>query len=73
MDTHQAMQIFHPIFMVNDQGHHPDPFSLISVDDIERGRWKPHPEVLHHLGIEPGYGERHLLHYTQDSQKKRQV
>ena len=69
MDTHLAMQIFHAIFYVNNQGHHPDPFSLISVDDIERGRWKPNPEVLHHLGIEPGYGERHLLHYTQALKK----
>ena len=30
MDTHQAMQIFHSIFRVNDKGEHPAPFTLIS-------------------------------------------
>ena len=65
MDTHQAMQIFHSIFLVNEGGEHPDPFSLISVEDIEQGRWRPNPEVLHHLGIDPSYGERYLLHYAR--------
>lgn len=64
MDTHQAMQIFHSIFLVNEQGRHPEPFSLISVEDVKQGRWRPNPEALRHLGIDPGYGERYLLHYT---------
>ncbi len=64
MDTHQAMQIFHSIFLVNEKGDHPEPFSLISGEDIERGRWKPNPEVLNHLGIDPAYAARYLLHYT---------
>lgn len=65
MDTHQVMQIFHSIFLVNEAGDHPSPFSLISVDDIEQGRWQPNAEVLHHLGIDPEYGARYLLHYTR--------
>lgn len=64
MDTHQAMQIFHSIFLVNEKGDHPGPFSLISVEDIEQGRWKPNPEVLKHLGIDPAYASRYLLHYA---------
>jgi len=65
MDTHQVMQIFHSIFLVNEAGDHPSPFSLISVDDIEQGRWQPNAEVLHHLGFDPEYGARYLLHYTR--------
>ena len=30
MDTHQAMQIFHSIFLVNDKGEHPAPFTLVT-------------------------------------------
>ncbi len=65
MDTHQVMQIFHSIFLVNEAGDHPPPFSLISVADIEQGRWQPNAEVLHHLGIDPEYGARYLLQYTR--------
>ncbi len=64
MDTHQAMQIFHSIFLVDEKGEHPGPFSLISVEELEEGRWKPNPEVMRHLGIAPSYAERHLLHYA---------
>ena len=39
MDTHQAIQIFHGIFLVNDQGEHPPPYTLISAEDIEQGVW----------------------------------
>ncbi len=65
MDTHQAMQIFHSTYLVNDRGEHPSPFSLITVEDVEQGRWKPNPRVLEHLGIDPEYGRRYLLHYTR--------
>jgi nicotinamidase-related amidase len=65
MDTHQAMQIFHAVYLVNDQGGHPDPFTLVSVEDIERGRWRFDPEVGRSLGIDAEQGQRHLLHYTR--------
>lgn len=65
MDTHQAMQIFHAVYLVNDQGGHPDPFTLISVEDIERGRWRFDPEVGRSLDIDPNHGQRQLLHYTR--------
>lgn len=65
MDTHQAMQIFHAVYLVNDQGGHPDPFTLVSVEDIERGRWRFDPEVGRSLGIDPDHGQRQLLHYAR--------
>jgi len=64
MDTHQAMQIFHNIFLVNEKGDHPDPFTLVSVDDIKQGVWKFNPEVGRALGIDENYGQDYLLHYT---------
>jgi nicotinamidase-related amidase len=64
MDTHQAFQIFHSIFLINDRGEHPQPFSLITTEDIVNGTWGLNPEVAHSLGISEEYGKQHLLHYT---------
>ena len=65
MDTHQAMQIFHSIFLVNEKGEHPAPFTLISAEDIERGVWKFNPKVTSSLGVTERYGQRFLRHYTR--------
>lgn len=40
LDTHHLVDIAHPIFWVNDRGQHPDPFTLISADDVHNGKWK---------------------------------
>lgn len=69
MDTHQAMQIFHSIFFVNDEGEHPEPYSLISVDDIENGKWRFNYKLNHSLPYNSEYIEKHLLHYTQELKK----
>jgi nicotinamidase-related amidase len=39
LDSHQPLHIAHPISWVNSNGEHPDPFTLISVDDVEGGTW----------------------------------
>ncbi len=65
MDTHQTVQIFHSIFLVNERGEHPGPLTLISVEDVEQGRWKFNPAVAESLGISAEYGQRHLLHYVK--------
>lgn len=65
MDTHQAMQIFHAIYLVNERGEHPDPFTLVSVKDIEQGRWRFDPQTGRGLRIDPDHGQRHLLHYAR--------
>jgi len=69
MDTHQAMQIFHSIFFINDKGEHPEPYSLISVDDIESGKWKFNDKLNHSLPYSSEYIKKHLLHYTQELKK----
>lgn len=64
MDTHQAMQVFHAVYLVDSEGHHPAPFTLISADDVEQGRWRFNPAVCDSLGISEAEGQAHLLHYT---------
>lgn len=51
MDTHTAMQIFHPIFWINDRGEHPSPASNISFDEVEKGVWKVNPAVAHSVAL----------------------
>lgn len=47
MDTHTAMQIFHPIFWINDEGQHPIPAATnIGPDDVDKGIWKVNPAVV---------------------------
>jgi len=69
-DTHQAIQIFHPIFLVDERGEHPAPFTLVSAEDVRHGRWKFNPAVSSSLGITPEYGQRHLLHYTEELERR---
>jgi nicotinamidase-related amidase len=65
MDTHQAIQIFHSIFLINAKGEHPSPFTLISEKDVKQGVWKFNPPIGYSLNIDEAYGQRYLLHYTQ--------
>jgi nicotinamidase-related amidase len=65
LDTHQAMQIFHCIFLVNDRCEHPAPYTLITADDIEKGIWKFNPQLSSSLQIDETYGQQFLRHYTR--------
>jgi nicotinamidase-related amidase len=65
LDTHHAMQVFHAIWLVDNDGNHPPPYSLVSAEDVEAGRWKLNTAVAEALRIDPDYAERHLAHYTR--------
>jgi nicotinamidase-related amidase len=65
LDTHQATQIFHALWLVDANGDPPPPYTLVTVDDVERGVWRFNPDAGRTLGIEPGDGERQLLHYVR--------
>src|SRR3954470_18953718 len=65
LDTHHAMQVFHAIWLVDEQGNHPAPYTLVSAEDIQAGRWRMNTAVAEALGIDPDYAERHLAHYTR--------
>ncbi len=32
LDTHRTMQIFHPVYLVNAEGEHPAPLTMVSYD-----------------------------------------
>jgi nicotinamidase-related amidase len=66
LDTHQAMQVFHAIWLVDADGRHPDPYTLVSADDAESGRWRVDDVVARSVGLDPEYAQRHLLHYTRE-------
>lgn len=65
MDTHQTVQIFHSLFLIDEKGEHPEPFTLISVQDVEKGIWKFNPHVAESLNIDEAYGQEFLRHYTR--------
>ena len=65
MDSHTAMQIFHPIFWLNDSGEHPTPATTISLSDVEQGRWKVNLDLACGLNADAKQLQQHALHYVQ--------
>ncbi|NUT55371.1 MAG: isochorismatase [Thermoleophilia bacterium] len=65
LDTHQALQIFHPVMLVDGDGSHPAPFTLVTAADVESGRWRMNPAAAAGLGLDPDYAEQHLRYYTR--------
>ncbi len=64
LDTHLPMQIFHAPFLVDAEGHHPAPFSMITAADVASGKWRFNPALAPELGLTPEEGQRHLEHYV---------
>ena len=65
LDTHQAFQIFHAPFLIDADGRHPDPYTLVTVEDVETGRWRVDPEAARALDISDAYGAAHLRAYVE--------
>jgi len=67
LDTHTAMQIFHPIFWRNSAGEHPTPAATnITPKDIESGTWEVNPEVATSItGGDYELLKQHALHYVK--------
>ena len=65
MDTHRPLQIFHPSFLVDADGRHPDPYTLVSLEDVEGGRWRVDAAVADELGLSVEYAQSHLHHYVE--------
>jgi nicotinamidase-related amidase len=65
LDTHQAMQIFHALWLVDERGEHPPPYTLVTAADVERGVWRTNPAVARSLGLDEEYARRHLRHYAR--------
>ena len=65
LDTHYPMQVFHAIWLVDERGDHPGPYTLVSADDVAAGRWRMNPAVAAALGLDLDYAQRQLAHYTR--------
>lgn len=40
LDTHQLLDVAHGIMWVDSQGRHPEPFTIITADDVRQGKWR---------------------------------
>jgi nicotinamidase-related amidase len=56
LDTHRAAQIFHPAWLVDVEGRHPLPYTVVSTGDVERGLWR---------AADPAHQEQ-LLSYVRE-------
>jgi nicotinamidase-related amidase len=65
LDTHQAVQVFHAVWLTDESGNHPAPYTLVSAADVEDGRWRLNPAVADALALDLDYLRRHLVHYTR--------
>lgn len=64
LDTHQAMQIFHALFLVDENGQHPQPYTQISAQDVRSGKWRFNTALCDFLDLTPEEGLRYLQHYV---------
>jgi nicotinamidase-related amidase len=55
LDTHSAIQIFHPVFWVNEGGEHPGPHTVVSLEDVEAGVWRVNPKILAAVAPRAGF------------------
>ena len=69
LDTHRMYAVFHPSFLVNEQGEHPAPFTQVTHADVVGGVWKPSPMMTSALGVSLMAAQKHLLHYTGELEK----
>jgi nicotinamidase-related amidase len=65
LDTHRALQIFHPSFLVDHEGRHPSPYTLVTLEDVDGGRWRVDETVAQELGLDPEYAQSHLRYYVE--------
>jgi len=68
MDTHQAVQIFHSLFLVDRKGNHPEPYTLITAADLEQGIWRFNPKMAGLLEVGEDDAETYLKHYGRQLQ-----
>ncbi len=67
LDTHTALQIFHPIFWINQSGEHPTPSATqITLENVKNGQWKVNPNLAASL-TNGDYErlEKHAFHYVK--------
>lgn len=64
LDTHQVFQIFHAPFLVDDEGRHPEPYTLVTPGDVAAGRWRIDAAAAEIVGLTPAEAGAHLRWYV---------
>ncbi len=62
IDTHVPHQIFHPCWWVDENGNNPAPYTVITLADLDSGKWKP--------VIAPKASREYVQHLEQDGKKQ---
>lgn len=62
IDTHTPHQIFHPCWWVDENGNNPAPYTVITLADLDAGKWKP--------VIAPKESREYIKHLEQDGKKQ---
>jgi nicotinamidase-related amidase len=70
MDTHSAMQIFHAVFFVDQDGNHPAPYTDIHAAELRDAKWTFNPALASEFSIAPEYGQQMMIHYAEALEKK---
>ncbi len=52
LDSHQKVDIAHPIWWVDQDGNNPAPFTIVTADDVENGIWTPHNRAFYKRSLE---------------------
>jgi nicotinamidase-related amidase len=65
LDTHQALQIFHRVLLVDEAGNPPEPYTLVTAEEVASGRWRINPAAAEGLGLAPDNAQEHLRYYTR--------
>ncbi len=65
MDTHTAAQIFHALFWVDGEGNHPDPMTMIGLDEVVQEKWRVNPALAVGLGKTLASLQDYALHYAR--------
>ena len=63
LDTHSLAQIFHPCWWQDENGKNPNPYTIITYDDVVKGKWIP-------VYGKPAYALEYLMHLEQDGKKQ---
>lgn len=61
LDTHNPFQIFFPCWWVGENGNNPDPYTVITLADLDAGKWKPL--------INPIASREYVEHLEKDGKK----
>jgi len=66
LDTHDAAQIFHPLFWLDAQDRPPQPHTVVSAADVESRRFRPNLALARSLGLDEDFDlDAYALHYVK--------